>query len=195
MVKLLYLKKNHAMKNLLFIISILFVYSAQSQMSNPELVIGEERVDPGIIFIFEGAIKDHVMPEGMHLSENETNIHIEARVNWDTQNIPQGAVENGFVPYLHINAKIINENTGLSTFIDLVPHINLVDNFHYARNISLPGSIDDIYSVRFNVISPTKIDLSIHKDWLLKYGEALLKDQSFYYQGVNFKEIAKARRK
>ena len=65
------------MKNLIFIISILFVYSAHSQMSNPELVIGEERVDPGIIFIFEGAIKDHVMPEGMHLSENETNVHIE----------------------------------------------------------------------------------------------------------------------
>jgi len=122
-------------------------------------------------------------------------VHIEARVNWDTQNIPQGAVENGFVPYLYINAKIINENTGLSTFIDLVPHINLIDNFHYARNISLPGSIDDLYSVKFNVISPTKIDLSLHKDWLQKYGEALLEDQSFYYQGVNFKDIAKARRK
>ena len=96
---------------------------------------------------------------------------------------------------INLEPKIINENTGLSTFIDLVPHINLVDNFHYARNISLPGSIDDLYSVRFNVISPTKIDLSLHKDWLLKYGEALLKDHSFYYQGVNFKDIAKARRK
>tara|TARA_B100000029_G_C17393379_1_gene894279 strand:- start:275 stop:433 length:159 start_codon:yes stop_codon:yes gene_type:complete len=33
----------------------------------PELVIGEERVEPGIVFIFEGAMKDHVMPMGMHL--------------------------------------------------------------------------------------------------------------------------------
>ena len=40
-----------------------------------ELVIGEETIEPGIVFIFEGAIKDHVMPNGMHLNENETNIH------------------------------------------------------------------------------------------------------------------------
>ena len=163
------------MKNLLFIISVLFVYSAHSQISNPELVIGEERVDPGIIFIFEGAIKDHVMPEGMHLSENETNVHIEARVNWDTEKVPQGAVENGFIPYIYINAKIINENTGLSTFIDLVPHINLIDNFHYARNISLPGSIDDLYSVKFNVISPTKIDFAHRSGVLARPGSQELR--------------------
>ena len=36
------------------------------------------------------------MPKSMHLSKNETNIHIEARVNWDI-NIPDGAVENGFI--------------------------------------------------------------------------------------------------
>ena len=34
--------------------------------NNPELVIGEERAEPGIVFIFEGAIKDHVMPMSMH---------------------------------------------------------------------------------------------------------------------------------
>ena len=36
-----------------------------------ELVVGEERVEPGIIFIFEGAIKDHIMPKEMHLIENQ----------------------------------------------------------------------------------------------------------------------------
>ena len=58
--------------------------------SSQELIIGEETVAPGIVFIFEGAVKDHVMPEGMHLKENQTNIHIEARVNWDTNDIPDG---------------------------------------------------------------------------------------------------------
>ena len=29
--------------------------------SNSELIIGEERVDPGIVFIFEGAIKDQII--------------------------------------------------------------------------------------------------------------------------------------
>jgi len=106
---------------------------------NPELVIGEERLEPGIVFIFEGAIKDDIMPGMMHLSEKETNIHIEARVNWDVKDVPAGTPTGGFIPYLHISAKLINEKTGLSTFIDLVPHINLIDNFHYARNISLPN--------------------------------------------------------
>ena len=79
---------------------------------------------------FEGAIKDHIVPLSMHLSENQTNIHIEARVNWDIKNIPQGAPLGGFIPYLHINAKVVNQTNGLSTFIDLLPHINLIDNFY-----------------------------------------------------------------
>ena len=64
-----------------------------------ELVIGEKRIEPGVVFIFEGAIKDHVMPSGMHLKENETNVHIEARVNWDIKNTPKGSPEGGFVAY------------------------------------------------------------------------------------------------
>ena len=162
---------------------------------NPELVIGEERLEPGIVFIFEGAIKDDIMPGMMHLSEKETNIHIEARVNWDVKDVPAGTPTGGFIPYLHISAKLINEKTGLSTFIDLVPHINLIDNFHYARNISLPGLITDTYTVRFNIVKPTGIDLALHKDWLDTYGESLIKNNSFVYKGVNFEEVAKANRR
>ena len=75
------------------LISIIFFFNILQ--SSVELVIGEERIDPGIIFIFEGAVKDHIMPMGLHLSENETNVHIEARVNWDDKNIPQGAPQGG----------------------------------------------------------------------------------------------------
>ena len=183
------------MKKSLHILLMVFCQMAFSQSSKPELVIAEELVEPGIVFVFEGAIKDHIMPSSMHLSENETQVHIEARVNWGVDNIPKGAVKNGFIPYLYINAKLINETTGLSTFIDLVPHINLIDNFHYARNISLPGSVDDLYTVIFNIIPPTKIDLSLHKDWAKSYGDVLVKEESFSYKNINFKEIAKARRK
>ena len=89
------------MKKLIYLILILNVNFSISQ----ELVIGEETVDPGIVFIFEGAVKDHVMPQGMHLKENETNIHIEARVNWDNKNTPDGSPDGGFVAYLHISSK------------------------------------------------------------------------------------------
>tara|TARA_Y100001970_G_C14136981_1_gene804836 strand:- start:77 stop:613 length:537 start_codon:yes stop_codon:yes gene_type:complete len=174
----------------IFLFTFLFNYI----LCAPELVIGEERVYPGILFIFEGAIKDHIMPHKMHLDENLTNVHIEARVNWDIKNIPPGAVKNGFVPYLHITAIVTNQKSGLRTFVDLVPHINLIDNFHYARNISLPGGIDDKYKVEFNILPPTHIDLALHKDWADSYGEQLLKTYSFSYENINFKEIAKANR-
>ena len=159
------------------------------------MIIGEETINPGIVFIFEGAVKDHVMPEGMHLKENQTNIHIEARVNWDTNDIPEGTPPGGFVAYLHITAKVTNQNSGLSTFIDLLPHINLVDNYHYARNISLPGNADDLYLVEFNILPPTHIDLSLHKDWLDNYGNNLMKNQYFKYSNVDFEEIANSSRR
>ena len=161
----------------------------------PELIIGKEKVPPGIVFIFEGAVKDHVMPEGMHLKENQTNIHIEARVNWDTNNIPEGTPPGGFVAYLHITAKVTNQNSGMSTFIDLLPHLNLVDNYHYARNISLPGNADDLYLVEFNILPPTHSDLSLNKDWLDNYGNELMKNQYFKYSNVDFKEIANSSRR
>jgi len=174
--------------HLLLILNLSLVFSQ-------ELIIGEETVDPGIVFIFEGAVKDHVMPNGMHLKEVQTNIHIEARVNWDTKNIPIGTPAGGFVAYLHITAKITNEKTGISTFIDLLPHINLVDNYHYARNISLPGSNDDLYLVEFNILPPTHIELSLHKDWVDNYGKTLMKNQYFKYKNVDFKEIANSSRR
>ena len=93
------------MKKFIYILLILNLNFSLSQ----ELIIGEERVDPGIVFIFEGAVKDHVMPSGMHLKEAQTNIHIEARVNWDTKNVPDGTPAGGFVAYLHITAKVTNE--------------------------------------------------------------------------------------
>ncbi len=180
------------MKKLFFYLLIIFGLNISISQ---ELIIGEETVTPGIVFIFEGAVKDHVMPAGMHLKENQTNIHIEARVNWDTNDIPEGTPPGGFVAYLHITAKVTNQNSGMSTFIDLLPHINLVDNFHYARNISLPGNADDLYLVEFNILPPTHIDLSLHKDWLDNYGNQLMKSQYFKYSNVDFEEIANSSRR
>ena len=59
------------------------------------------------------------------MSVEETNVHIEARVNWDSLNIPEGTPAGGFVPFLKISSVILNQSTGLKTFVDLTPHINL----------------------------------------------------------------------
>ena len=173
---------------------VLLITIGITTVSATELVIGEERVTPGIVFVFEGAIKDHIFPEHYHLAESNTHVHIEARVNWDITSIPKGSVPGGFIPYLHITAKITNERTGLMTFIDLLPHINLIDNFHYARNITLPGDISDPYTVEFNVIEPQQLELSFHKDWAQKFGKKLLNTQKFSYKAVDFEGIARARR-
>tara|TARA_B100000575_G_scaffold254490_1_gene223700 strand:- start:6623 stop:7168 length:546 start_codon:yes stop_codon:yes gene_type:complete len=173
------------------IVSLIFFNSLSSQ----ELVIGEERINPGIIFIFEGAVKDTVYPKNYNLAENQTDVHIEARVNWDFENIPDGTPPGGFIPYLRINAVIQNQQTGIKSSIDLIPHINLIDNFHYARNVSLPGSIDDIYQVEFFINSPGKFDLSFHKDWLEKYSESLIEDIELKYVNISFSEIARLSRK
>ena len=181
------------MKNYI-LITILSIVISNSLISQ-ELIIGEERVKPGIVFIFEGAIKDIVYPENYNLAEELTDIHIEARVNWDTQNIPEGTPAKGFIPYLKINAIVTNQRTDLKTYVDLIPHINLVDNFHYARNISLPGNIDDKYEVEFFINNPSKFDLSFHKDWLDNYSESLIEDKVFKYSDISFSEIAKLSRR
>ena len=181
------------MKNYI-LTAILFLVISNSLISQ-ELIIGEERVNPGIVFIFEGAIKDIVYPENYNLAEELTDIHIEARVNWDTQNIPEGTPAGGFIPYLKINAVVTNQRTDLKTYVDLIPHINLVDNFHYARNISLPGNIDDKYEVEFFINNPSKFDLSFHKDWLDNYSESLIDDKVFKYLDISFSEIAKLSRR
>ena len=176
------------------ILLLLITFLGATNLNALELVIGEETVKPGIVFIFEGAIKDHVMPTSRHIEEKDTHVHIEARVNWASENIPEGTPAEGFVPYLYITANVVNQKTGVSSFVDLLPHINLIDNFHYARNITLPGDISDLYSVTFTIIPPTYMDLALHKDWIDGYGKSLMDKQVFRYKDVNFEEIAKATR-
>jgi len=181
------------MRNYILITILSFVTS--KSMFSQELIIGEEKITPGIVFIFEGAVKDIVHPLNYNLKEEFTDIHIEARVNWDYENIPYGSPPGGFIPYLKISAVVTNQTTDNKTYVDLIPHINLIDNFHYARNISLPGDIDDKYQVEFFVNNPSKFDLSFHKDWLDDYSESLIDDKVFKYLNVSFSEIAKLSRR
>ncbi len=177
-------------KSFIFLMFLFVLISANSV----ELELGTERIKPGIVFVFEGAVKDSISPSALHLPERQTHVHIEGRVNWDEKKIPEGAVPGGFIPYLRITAQVINQKTGLSTFVDLLPHINLIDNFHYARNISLPGPVSDMYKVVFTVLPPSSYDLAIHKDWSKAYKDVLFDKKQFTYKNVNFKEIAEATR-
>lgn len=163
-----------------------------------EAILAEETFGPGVHAIFEGAIKDDVTPRAQHLSEENTDIHIEARVTWapdESVDVPEGAQRGGFVPYLRMWARVTNEETGRQTFVTLVPHLNLGDNMHYGRNMALPGPRDGTYRVTFRVAPPQKFALSLHRDWREQYGNQLFEQQTFTYEGLNFEEVANATRR
>lgn len=173
--------------------------SAIAQADTPEeMILGTEIVQPGIKFVFEAAIKDIVQPAALHLQSDHTDIHLEARVGWDDSadaTLPGNAVPGSFVPYLHIKATVTNETSGQRVFVDLTPHINLGDNFHYARNMALPGSRDDRYRVRFDITGPYPDELATHFDWRQQHEEQLIQPQTFTYEGLDFQAIAQATRR
>ena len=166
--------------------------SPSASAQSDELILGREGVEPGIQMVFEGAIKDVVYPKDQHLEEDKTDVHLEALITWTTQtdrDVPEGAVRGGHIPYLNITAKVKNERTGEKTSVDLVPHINKGDNFHYARNLNLPGEKGDTYEVRFNVNPPQKYELSYHKGYNNTYGRPLFEAVDYTYQEVSFDSV------
>tara|TARA_Y100000591_G_scaffold333220_1_gene374756 strand:- start:5099 stop:5632 length:534 start_codon:yes stop_codon:yes gene_type:complete len=157
-----------------------------------EMIIGKKIIQPGIELIFEGAPKDIIYPKDLHLAEKETDIHIEMLAQWADDN-SASAPAKSFVAYLNVTAEIQSKD-GSSRKIKLTPHLNLIDNLHYAQNVKLPGRISDLYDITFTISPPEKEVLGIHYDWNSKFG-GLMKKTSFTFKDLDFKKIAlKSRR-
>ena len=163
-----------------------------SSLLTEELVIGREKIDPGINLVFEAAPKDIVFPVESYLLEKETDIHIEVLANW-SKDAPSGAPIGGFVAYLEVYANIISDK-GDSLKMKLTPHLNMSDNLHYAQNIKLPGTIDELYDISFNIYPPLTNKIGIHYDWKEMIGE-YIPESSFNYKNLNFKSIALSKRR
>ena len=177
-----------------FIFGIVSILTFTLYSNAQELIIGEERVEPGLLFIFEGAIKDHIEPKEFYLQEKDSDIHIEALVTWSSDG-PEGSLEGGFIPYLNIKARIINQRTQEEGIYNLIPHLNISDNFHYANNIKLPGKIYDLYSVSFIISPPEKGDVGFHYDWREKVNKNLISKKIFTYKNQNFEGQASLTRR
>ena len=176
------------------IISFIFILLLNNAIYSSEMIIGEEKIEPGINIIFEGAIKDDVAPSDFFLSESGTDVHLEALINW-SNDAPNGSPKGGFIPYLNVEAQVKNKRTKMKKKFSLTPHINISDNFHYAINIKLPGRIDDKYDITFNIFPPREGKLGYHFDWRESYNYPLIQPFSYVYEDLNFKEIALSKRR
>tara|TARA_B100000427_G_scaffold212664_1_gene177407 strand:- start:109 stop:690 length:582 start_codon:yes stop_codon:yes gene_type:complete len=173
-----------------FIILVLF----QNHEIQAEMIIGTGSIEPGVDLIFEGGVKDEIMPEEYYLSENETDVHIEVLANWSSD-APKGSPEGGHVAYLNVTAVLINETTGSSDTHKLTPHVNMSDNLHYAKNIKLPGKIDESYTVIFEIRPPKNDELGMHYDWRYTVDKELIVAERFEFNSLDFKEIAISKRR
>jgi len=176
----------------LFVLGLLFQASpAQAQ----EKVFGEEVLGPGVKVTFLVAPSGDVEPTAQNLDEARSDLHLEVLAGWtEAASDEVGASAGGFVPYLNLFATVQNEDTGQVKKVTLVPHVNQSDNFHYARNIALPGGPDDPYTVVFEVHPPEKFELATHKDWRTAYGTRLFPPATVTYKNLQLGEIVRATR-
>ena len=184
------------MSKKIFLSIICTTFLIQIPLSSSEMILGTEKITKDITVIFEGAPRDKIFSSlnNPHLSESETDVHIEALINWNEDIDIPSQVPGSFIPYLKVRAKITNQETDESKTIDLVPHINLIDGFHYARNIKLPGSIDDEYLITFTI--KQDIDqLSYHEDWKDNYAIPIIPEISFTYLDLNFFDVSQETRR
>lgn len=180
-------------KILLSIIPLLISFNSSTQ-ELPEMVIGKASSEPGIDYIFEGAIKDDISPVGTFLAEDKSDIHIEVLANWNNKS-PRGSVLGGFVAYLDISAIITNQKTNKSKSFVLNPHLNMSDNLHYAQNLKLPGSAKDLYTVTFTINPPEPGHIGMHLDWREEVGKDIIVSAVFTFTDLDFYQISQASRR
>ena len=174
-----------------FFLILMFFHTQEIQA---EMIIGKASIEPGVDLIFEGGVKDEIMPEQYYLSENLTDVHIEVLANWSSS-APKGSPEGGHVAYLNITATVINQITNASETHKLTPHVNMSDNLHYAKNIKLPGKIDESYTVIFEILPPKNDELGMHYDWRYTVDKELIISKSFEFNNLDFKEVAESKRR
>ena len=71
----------------------------------------------------------------------------------------------------------------------------MIDNLHYALNTSLPGRVNDLFTVTFNIKPPESSSLGVHYDWSQEVGLSLAGQYQFTYQDLDFEKISQSKRR
>jgi uncharacterized protein involved in high-affinity Fe2+ transport len=161
-----------------------------------KMKIGKEKIEPGIRVEFIAETRDTITPENGNLPAQETDIHLEALVNWAELFPPKHELRGDYVPYLMVTAKITDEQSGKSEDVELVPHLSAGDGMHYAKNVKLPGADTDHYTLVFIIDPPKEGVVNFHSDWVKKFGANYFSQPvTFTYKNQNFAKVIHSHRK
>lgn len=187
-------KKAALHSKLILILAILFI--ASPVFAVEKVTIGKGKIDPGIHVEFIAETRDSIVPENSNLAKQDTDIHLEALVNWAEMFPPKHELRGDFVPYLTITATITDEQSGKSENIELLPHLSAGDGLHYARNVKLPGMDTDQYALTFTIEPPKEGMVNFHSDWAKKFGSNYFSQPaSFAYKNQSFAKVIHSDRK
>lgn len=122
-----------------------------------EVLLLERELSGGAIrVILEVASPDEITATPPSIPREQAHIHLEAQIRY-IQDILGGRVANEFVPYLDVQAHIVNDVTGEVLDITLRPHVGIVEGLHYAANVILPGDAPT-YSLSVTISGPLLFD-------------------------------------
>ncbi len=172
-------------------------FAAEKRSFAGEVEIGVEQLGTGgIELIFEAAPSDAITPSEQNTSSATADVHFEVRANF-TENNSFAAEAGGFVPYLNVNMLATNKRSGETVHTTLLPHLNQIDGFHYARNVDLPGDPASTrrfrraeYDLTFWINPPDIGVVSIHSDFGGQTDQnKIVEPQVFTFSDVNFADV------
>jgi uncharacterized protein involved in high-affinity Fe2+ transport len=122
-----------------------------------EVLLLERELSGGAIrVILEVAPPDEITATPPSIPREQAHIHLEAQIRY-MQDVLGGRVANEFVPYLNVQAHIVNDLTGEVLDITLRPHVGIEEGLHYAANVILPGDAPT-YSLSVAISGPQLFD-------------------------------------
>jgi uncharacterized protein involved in high-affinity Fe2+ transport len=120
------------------------------------LLLQQELAGGAIRVILEVAPPDRITASPPSIPPEQAHIHLEAQIRY-VQDVFGGRVANEFVPYLDVQALIVNDLTDEALQIRLRPHIGIEEGLHYAANITLPGDAPT-FSLSVLITGPRPVD-------------------------------------
>jgi periplasmic iron binding protein len=151
------------MKKKLLVVCVMILAFAQAALAADKLKeypIGEEKEINHMKVAAVYLRPIDMEPRGTDLPASQADVHLEADIHALKGN-PNGFGAGEWIPYLTVNYKLVNTDTGASksgTFMPMVAK----DGPHYGSNVKMMGAGN--YKLSFTIDSPAKQGFGRHTD-------------------------------